>query len=162
VDQPEKKVYHNLTLAEAKVLERLVDEIKALIAQRGKVFRRPYRGRPRAHEPIQAFPITKPSSIHKRKRLKFNRKEFAQQRIERYKNLVTEDKQLLFRKLRNVRLANRRLVRNVRNITLFFQSLPDEVEEFLLTHPVLPSKLFDKPLTANIDKAYFSKRLMES
>jgi hypothetical protein len=53
MDQPEKKVYYELPLAEAKVLERLVDEIKTLIAQRRKkVFSRPYKGRPRKVEPV--------------------------------------------------------------------------------------------------------------
>jgi hypothetical protein len=122
MDQPEKKIYHNLTLAEAKVLERLVEEIKKLITKKGKkVFSRTHRGRPRAYEPVQTFPITKPSNIPKRKRLKLSRKEFVQKRIERYKDLVNEYKQLLLLRFRNSSLGALSFIHNIKDITLFFR-----------------------------------------
>jgi hypothetical protein len=72
---------------------------------------------------------------------------------------VNEYRQLLFNKLKNVRVANRKLVRNVKNITMFFQRLPDTVENYLMEHPVLPSKVIVKPLSAKFDKAIFFKEI---
>jgi hypothetical protein len=157
----QKKVYHNLSLAEAELLEKLVNDIKSLITLRGrKVFLRPRRGRPRLNPPYEAFPITRPSSIPKRRRLKLIRKQLLEKRIDRYRDVVNEYKQLLLRKLGgNPKLAMQKFMRNIKDITQFFQRLPTKVEEHLIRSPVLPSDFLDKPVSASLDKAIFFKEI---
>jgi hypothetical protein len=137
MDPPEKKVYNNLSLKKAALLEQLVAIINKL-AQNKKVCRRP-RGRPCKNPTYEAYPITRPSSIPKKQRLKLTKKGLMDITVVRkHKAVLDEYKNLLLNKFRNnTELANQRLMANINDITEFFQRLPKKVEQELILNPIL-------------------------
>jgi hypothetical protein len=67
---------------------------------------------------------------------------------------------LLLRKFRgNEKLANQKFLRNIKDITQFFQRYPDIIEQELIYHPILPSYLHDKPIPARLDAEFYLRKL---
>jgi hypothetical protein len=156
--QPQKKVYHNLSLKEVALLGQLVDTIRDL-SHNKKVYRRP-RGRPRKN-PIEVYPVARPSKLPRGIRLRMSQRELMDTTIVRkHKDLLDEYKNLLLTKFRNnTKLANKRYIANIKDMTKFFQRLPRKVEQELLLNPILPSKLSDRPISALLDKGLYLKEV---
>jgi hypothetical protein len=74
-----KQIHSHLTLTQIKQIEKLVEQLQSLSSNK-KVFRRP-RGRPRKNPTYEAFPIARPSSIPKRKKLRLTQRELLKSTV---------------------------------------------------------------------------------
>jgi hypothetical protein len=141
------------------LLGQLVDTIRDL-SHNKKVYQRP-RGRPRKNPTYEAYPIARPSSIPKIERFKLTQRDLMDITIVRkHKDLLEEYKNLLLNKFRNnTKLANKRYIANIKDMTKFFQRLPRKIEQELLLDPILPSELSDRPISALLDKGLYLKEV---
>jgi hypothetical protein len=140
---------------EKERLQKLVKTLKILYKDKN-VYRRP-RGRPRK---VQVHSEVKPSQIRRFRLTPQQLMELVNpEQSKKKREFMEEYKKLLLEKLmNNEKLTNRRFNRNIRDLTLFYQRLPNELEQELQLWPILPSYLYDKPIPARLDlRLYFQE-----
>jgi hypothetical protein len=82
------------------------------------------------------------------------------EKLKKLRKVVKEYKSLLLDRLRNdKRLADKKFIKNVRDLTQFYQRLPSKLEEQLQLIPILPTYIGAEPLPARLDLELFAREI---